>query len=138
MAQIMQEARTNEESAVKRYVENNVSQIVIDKINNGYDKDGKRYKKSFGGFMKYACDRARALADKGAQCACIEDNVIYGWAVHYFEEDSITDYAVTDGQEERPARHSASKVVKIDDKKKVKSQKAAISGEQMTLADFGL
>lgn len=46
MAKIIQEAKTNEESAVKRYVESNVSQIVIDKINNGYEMSGKRYQKS--------------------------------------------------------------------------------------------
>ena len=39
--------------------------------------------------MKYASDEARKLAEKGANSACVEDEVVFGWAVHYFEEDSI-------------------------------------------------
>ena len=39
--------------------------------------------------MKFANDEARKVAEKDANCACIEDNVVFGWAIHYFEEDSI-------------------------------------------------
>ena len=39
--------------------------------------------------MKFACDEAKKQAEKGAQSACIDDDVVYGWAVHYFEEDSF-------------------------------------------------
>ena len=46
-------------------------------------------KKTLDGFMKYASEEARKLASKGATSACVEDSVVYGWAVHYFEEESI-------------------------------------------------
>ena len=46
-------------------------------------------KKTLDGFMKFACDEAKKQAEKGASCACIDDDVVYGWAVHYFEEDSV-------------------------------------------------
>lgn len=46
-------------------------------------------KKTLDGFFKYASDEARKLASKGANSACVEDKVVYGWAIHYFEEDSI-------------------------------------------------
>ena len=39
--------------------------------------------------MKYANDEAKKLSEKGATCACIEDKTVYGWSIHYFEEDSI-------------------------------------------------
>ena len=54
--------------------------------------------------MKYACDEARKLAEKGANFACIDDVTVYGWAIHYFEEDSIegTFYTI-DGEEYKPA-----------------------------------
>ena len=39
--------------------------------------------------MKFACDEARKQAEKGANSACIDDQTVYGWAIHYFEEDSI-------------------------------------------------
>lgn len=29
------------------------------------------------------------IAEKGSNSACVEDSVVYGWAIHYFEEDSI-------------------------------------------------
>lgn len=87
------EAKTKEQELVKTYLEENASEILADKINNGtpFEKDGKTFinKKTLDVFMKYASDEARKLASKGANSACVEDKVVYGWAVHYFEEDSI-------------------------------------------------
>lgn len=87
------DAKTNEERKVKAYLEANASDILAEKINNGVriQKDGKTLlnKKTLAGFMKFACDEAKKQAEKGAQSACIDDSVVYGWAVHYFEEDSI-------------------------------------------------
>lgn len=63
------------------------------KINNGVpiEKDGKQFisKKTLDAFIQYATAEARKLAEKGARSACVEDGVVYGWAIHYFEEDSI-------------------------------------------------
>ena len=87
------DTKTNEERKVKAYLEANASEILAEKINNGVriQKDGKTLlnRKTLSGFMKFACDEAKKQAEKGAQSACIDDNVVYGWAVHYFEEDSI-------------------------------------------------
>ena len=87
------DAKTNEERKVKAYLEVNASEILAEKINNGVriQKDGKTLlnKKTLSGFMKFACDEAKKQAEKGAQSAYIDDAVVYGWAVHYFEEDSI-------------------------------------------------
>ena len=53
--------------------------------------------------MKYACDEARKLAEKGANSACIDDATVYGWAIHYFEEESIEGTLYTiDGAEYKP------------------------------------
>lgn len=87
------DVKTNEERKVKAYLEANASEMLAEKINNGMriQKDGKTLlnKKTLAGFMKFACDEAKKQAEKGAQSACIDDDVVYGWAVHYFEEDSI-------------------------------------------------
>ena len=87
------DAKTNEERKVKAYLEANASDILAEKINNGVriQKDNKTLlnKKTLAGFMKFACDEAKKQAEKGAQSACIDDDVVYGWAVHYFEEDSF-------------------------------------------------
>ena len=87
------EARTLAEQKVKASLEANTSSILAEKINNGVriQKDGKQLlnKKTLAGFMQYACEKARKQADKGARSACIDDETVYGWAIHYFEEDSI-------------------------------------------------
>ncbi len=87
------DAKTNEERKVKAYLEANASEMLAEKINNGVriQKNGKTLlnKKTLAGFMKFACDEAKKQGEKGAQSACIDDDVVYGWAVHYFEEDSI-------------------------------------------------
>ena len=87
------EAKTPAERKIKAYLEANASEILADKINNGVhiQKDGKTLlnKKTLDGFLKFACDEAKKQAEKGASCACIDDDVVYGWAVHYFEEDSV-------------------------------------------------
>ena len=80
-------ATTKEEQKVKAYLEANASSTLAGKINNGVriQKDGKSLinKKTLSGFMKFACDEAKKQAEKGANSACIDDDVVYGWAVHY-------------------------------------------------------
>ena len=87
------EATTKEQQKIKAYLEANASDILAEKINNGVriQKDGKTLlnRKTLVGFLKFACDEAKKQAEKGVQSACIDDTVVYGWAVHYFEEDSI-------------------------------------------------
>ena len=89
------ETKTKEQELVKAYLENNANEVLAEKINSGVriEKDGKMLinKKTLDGFMKYASDEARKLASKGANSACVEDKVVYGWAIHYFEEDSIVE-----------------------------------------------
>ena len=101
------ETKTREQALVKAYLEDNTSDTLADKINNGtpFEKDGKIYtnRKNLDGFMKYATEEARKLASKGANSACIEDKVVYGWAMHYFEEDGIEGTLYTpDGTEYKP------------------------------------
>lgn len=96
------------QTKVLAYLKENASETLADKINNGtpFEKDGKPLinKKSLAGFMKYACDEARKLAVKGTSSACVDDDTVYGWAIHYFEEDSIEGTLYTiDGEEYKPA-----------------------------------
>ena len=87
------EAKTKAQQLVREYLENNASPALAEKINGGAKvvKDGKSLvnKKTLEGFMKYATEEARKLAEKGANSACVEDEVVFGWAIHYFEEDEI-------------------------------------------------
>ena len=86
-------AKGTEQELIKRYLEENASEMLAGKINNGVriEKDGKTLinKKTLEGFMKYATGEARKQAEKGASAACVRSDVVFGWAIHYFEEDSI-------------------------------------------------
>ncbi len=100
-------AQNKQEELVLKYLQDNASETLAGKINTGtpYEKDGKPLlnKKTLAGFMKYACDEARKLAEKGANSACIDDQTVYGWAIHYFEEESIEESLYTiDGAEYKP------------------------------------
>ena len=57
------ETKTKEQELVKAYLEENASQILANKINNGtpFEKDGKTFinKKTLDGFMKYASSEAK-------------------------------------------------------------------------------
>lgn len=117
------ETKTKEQELVKAYLEENASATLAEKINNGtpFEKDEKTLinKKTLDGFMKYASDEARKLASKGANSACVEDKVVYGWAIHYFEEDSIEGTLFNaDGTEYKPTpKPTPAQVRKVEAKK---------------------
>lgn len=117
------ETKSKEQELIKAYLEGNASETLAEKINNGtpFEKDGRTFinKKTLDGFMKYASSEARKLASKGANSACVEDKVVYGWAVHYFEEESIEGTLYNeDGTEYKPApKPTPAKVRKVEPKK---------------------
>ena len=128
------EAKTKEQELVKAYLEENASEVLAEKINNGVriEKDGKTLinKKTLDGFMKYASDEARKLASKGTNSACVEDKVVYSWAVHYFEEDAIEGTLYNeDGSEYKPAP-------KVTDKPVVKPVQQKKNSAQISMFDF--
>ena len=86
-------ATNHAEERILAYLEQNASQILADKINNGTPiaKDGKSLinRKTLSGFFKYAGEEARKIAQKSANFACVDDNTVFGWAIHYFEEEAI-------------------------------------------------
>ena len=93
MSNICLEAKTKEQEILKKYLEDNASDVLTDKINNGVkiEKDGKTVinKKTLDTFMKYATEEAKKLAEKGATSTMVEDRVVFGWFMHYMEEESI-------------------------------------------------
>lgn len=67
------------ETTVLKYLEENASDALAEKINNG--------NKTLAQCFAYI--RGQAQKEAKNNCAMIEDKVVYGWAVHFFEEDSI-------------------------------------------------
>ena len=86
-------AKGDDQIAVLNYLQQNATDVLADKINNGVQivKDGVTLinKKTLDGFFRYATEEARKLVAKDAGCACVLDRVVFGWAIHYFEEDEI-------------------------------------------------
>ena len=86
-------AKGMEQESLKQYLEENASETLADKINNGVriEKDGKTLinKKTLESFVDYAHEEAKKQAEKGSRYACLHSDVVFGWAIHYFEEESI-------------------------------------------------
>ncbi len=86
-------AKGTEQELIKKYLEENASETLADKINNGVriEKDGKTLinKKTLDSFMDYAHEEAKKQAEKGSRYACLHSDVVFGWAIHYFEEENI-------------------------------------------------
>ena len=121
--------QNKQEELILNYLQNNTSETLADKINNGtpFEKEGKPLlnKKTLSGFMKYACDEARNLAEKGANSACIDDATVYGWAIHYFEEESIEGTLYTiDGEEYKPAPKKSVNTKPVTPKPQPQKQKS--------------
>lgn len=114
------QANSKPQELIKEYLEKSASDVLADKINKGVtiQKDGHTLIniKTLDGFMKYATQEAQKMAEKGSHCACIEDDVVFGWAVHYFEEDSI---------EENLFNLDGSKYSKVVEMPKKKAEKKA-------------
>ena len=118
------EAKTKKEQKIKDFLEKNVSETLALKINNGVEiiKNGQTLinKKDLIGFIKFACEEARKTAEKGAIGAFVEDEEVYAWAIHYFEEDSIEGKIFNlDGTEYQPPKQNikTTKTAKIEPKK---------------------
>lgn len=109
MPKLNLEAKNETQKIIKDYLEKNVSDVLADKINNGVriQKDGKTLinEKTLEECMEFAIKEAQKLTEKGARAACIQDSVVFGWAIHYFEEDSIEGTLYNeDGTEYKPPK----------------------------------
>ena len=86
-------AESPELQAIKEFLQENANEFLAEKINSGVyiQKDGIRLlnKKDLASFMKYACEEARKLSAKGATSACVKDEIVFSWAMHFFEEADI-------------------------------------------------
>jgi hypothetical protein len=114
MIKLNLKATTKEQQQILTYLQENVSEMLANKINNGVivQQDGNAVlnKKDLNGFMKFACDEAKKQAEKGANSAMIVDHIVFGWAIHYFEESSILGTLFNiDGTEYKPAVNVTSK-----------------------------
>ena len=124
-------ANDDSQKRIKEYLEQSASDVLADKINFGteIEKDGKTLvsKKTLDGFMRYATDEARKIAEKGSNYACVDDATVFGWAIHYFEEDSIIEKLYNeDGTEYQVKKSAPKKTEKKADVKKPETQNIVV------------
>lgn len=124
-------ANNANEQRVLDYLEANASDVFAEKINGG--------KKTLKGFFAYARGEAQELAVNG--CACVEDQTVFGWAIHYFEEDEIKEptAAKKPAKKATKAAETSVKAQKVDKpttrtEKTKKDENEAVSG-QISLFD---
>ncbi len=101
-------------NTLRQYNSEKFSRILADKINNGVKitKEDKTLinKKDLIDFWNYASNEARNTAEKGAIGAFVDNETVYSWAIHYFEEDSIEGKLFNeDGTEYKPIAKPISK-----------------------------
>ena len=117
MSKLNLATKNEEQERIKAYLEENASEALITKINEGIEivKDNKLVvnKKDLDGFMNFAYEEASKLNTNKNRVLAISKDTVFGWAIHYFEEGSIegTLYNL-DGTEYKP-------VVKKEEKPKV-------------------
>ena len=116
-------AENNAQKIILDYLEANASEALAEKIKTGT--------KTLGQCWTYIVKQAQK--QKEGNCACIPDIEVFGWATHFFEEDSIT--------EEETKKPVAKVVVKEEKKaepklKKEKASKEEILPGQMTIFDL--
>ena len=117
-------AANGNEKRILDYIEENASEMLVEKINNS--------EKTLSGCWKFIVSEARKEAKNG--CACIEDQKVFGWAMHYFEEDSITEAekkVANDAKEEKKVEAESKKT----EPKPERKEKPNL--DQMTIFDFG-
>ena len=126
-------ANGESQTRILEYLEENASDVLVEKINAG--------KKTMDGCFKFIVECAKKQAKNG--CACIEDSVVYGWATHYFEEDAIKegekvtekiDKVVKPEKKETPDE-KLKRLIKED--KKAEKKTDEMMKNQMTIFDFG-
>lgn len=121
MSKLNLATKNEEQERIKAYLEENASEALITKINNGIEivKDNKLVvnKKDLDGFMNFAYNEASKLNTNKNRVLAISKDTVFGWAIHYFEEGSIegTLYNL-DGTEYKP-------VVKKEEKPKIEVKK---------------
>nr|DAH28468.1 MAG TPA: PcfK-like protein [Caudoviricetes sp.] len=70
------------ENIIQSYIENRAKEDSL------FAETCKKANKSIKGCCKYIYSQAKNMA-KGGKVVGIDDDTVFGWAVHYYDEDSI-------------------------------------------------
>ncbi len=114
------------EQRVLEHLEGNASAALTEKIAGG--------KKTLAGALNYARGEARELAGD-ASSLCVDDDTVFGWIIHYFEEDSIREAAKKPARKKSMAKKSKPAPAKKTRSKRVVEESFAL--ELFSAAEMG-
>lgn len=112
----------------------------------GLASDAKSVKECYD----FITELAKRSVAKGAMCACIEDETVFGWAVHYYTESAEAIDEEWHGEERRRAEEARKKAEEKAAKRREKEAKerakeeaqkavqAKLEARQKELADAGV
>ncbi len=129
MAKLNLKANGSNEKIVLDYLTNSASDNLVERINSGA--------KTLSQCWNYIMSEAKKQAVNG--CACIEDSTVFGWAVHFFEEDEIEGAKFNKAPSGTTAKIVSEKKKEEPKKvleKKVKPKDVFVNAEQIGF-DFG-
>lgn len=120
---------SQEEKILAEYLEENASDALVEKINNG----DKGIKDCWSFIYKQAKEYT-----KGSNSVAIADVQVFGWAIHYFEEDSIKKGKIPSVPVNtvKVEEHKAAVSVKKEHKSEPKKLKEDMLPGQMTIFDL--
>ena len=114
-------ANGQNQELILAYIEQNASDALVEKI--------KASKKTIGQCMNFIISQAKKKAVNN--CAMVEDKEVFGWAMHFFEEDSITASEI-----KTPVKVVAPVPEKKVEKKPVEKRPEEQLSGQMNIFDF--
>lgn len=124
------EAKTSNEKLILEYLNKNATEALVEKINTG--------KKTLAQCWAYIVSEARKLAQNN--CACVEDATVFGWAMHFFEEDSIKaetySNATSSAVKTKTIAPKKAKKPKVKAEAKPQQKAKAVPEGQLSLFDF--
>ena len=116
MHEIKLTATNPTEQRVLDYLTENASEVLAGKINAG--------KKTLAGALKYAKSEACRLPSSDG-CVCVDDATVFGWVIHFFEEDHIAEPA-----KDKPAQRLPGGVKRTPAKTKKEPKPAPVEKPQ--------
>lgn len=119
------EATNDNERAIAEYLEANASDALAEKINTG--------KKDYAQCWQYIMKKAREHL-KG-HSGYIDPKIVFGWAVHFFEEDKIEEEMKDMKVEYKPVKKETVPAAVVKKAEPPKPKKEAFE-ETMNLMDW--
>lgn len=130
MDKFMEELKTINDPSIKK-----VAQYLLsrDDIQTNLAKE----KKSLKEMWEYI--RSKAQKQSKDNCACINDETVYGWAVHYFDEDDIKIEKIKDAVVKQGKVKEVSienNELKLKDIPKKQKKEKNVADDQLSLVDM--